>query len=194
MLANSNAALLRGRLRGGVVAFSFLMMACAGAQRSLDADFTREVLSSRDGSIRYRLPVGWTDATSDAPSGGNLIWLVRNDDSALLFVRKVTVDELTRKDITDQGLLRLGELTLSMESSENGVSVVRSPSRLALGTMSACEYEYRGGHSGDRVHVILVDTGMNVYEIHARMGDTTGEEEWENTISLQQGFVCTCVW
>ena len=175
-------------------AFSLFMVACASTPRLFEFRFSREVLTSRDGRLQYRLPEGWINATTDSPSADNLIWLVRSDYAAMLVVREVMVDGITRKQISSTGLSRLGELLVSLESSEQGASMVKQPTPSTIDGLSACTYEYIAGNPGDRVHVVLVDTGKKVYEVSTRITETKSREMLGETISLQEAFLLTVVW
>lgn len=194
MSANCNTTSLRDVLRYWPFAFSLLTMACASTPRLFEFHFTQESFSSSDGKLRYKLPLGWINATPDAPSADNLIWAVRSDYAAMLVVREVTIDDITRRGINKEGLGRLGELMLALASSENGVRIVKQPSGSVVGGIPACTYEYTAGHPGSRVHVVLVDTGSRVYEVSARTADTMGEEASKGIIALQEAFVGQVSW
>ena len=169
-------------------------MACASTPRVFEAQFTQDYFLSKDGTLRFRLPAGWINATTDLPSGNTLIWLVRSDFASMLVVKEVTIDSVTRTDINTSGLGRLGELMLGLARSENGVRIVKPPQPLVGGGIMASTYEYVAGHPGDRVHVVLVNTGRKVYEVSTRIKDVISAEASEGIISLQEAFVQKMLW
>ena len=176
------------------VVFSLLMMACASAPHVFQPSLSQEYFTSRNGQLRYRLPVGWLNATDEAPSSHNIIWLVRSDFAATLSVREVVIDAETRLDVNRSGLRRVAELTLALVSGEKGVSITKQPMASILQGTKVCMYEYVTGHSGDRIHVVLVDTGNNVYEVNGLITSVLGEEMAAAVVSLQEAFVQNLLW
>jgi hypothetical protein len=169
-------------------------MACASTPRVFEPRFSQEYFSSRYEQLRYRLPVDWLNATSDAPSANNLIWLVCCDFTATLAVREIVIDAETRQEVDRAGLKRVAELTLALASGEKGVDVVKQPRLSSLRGTSVCTYEYLAGHPTDRVHIILVDTGKRVYEVSALMTSNVSEETVAEVMSLQEAFVQNILW
>jgi len=192
--ANCSATSVRCVTSWYPVVISLVMVACASTPRVVEFRFSQESFLSRDGSLRFQLPAGWTNATADSPTADNLIWLVKNDDAASLTVRRVTIDETTRKEIHAAGLERLGELLLSLESSERGASVVKRPTFLPLDGIGACRYEYMTGETGDHVCVVLADAGSGVYEVSMRTSGQGHETILREITSLQEAFVKRMVW
>ncbi len=194
MSAGCSVSGLRYSARSWPLALLLFLNACASTPRIVDSRFGTEVFSSRDGQLRYRLPVGWIDATADAPSADNLVWLVRDDYAAMLVLRQVTIDEATRRQISATGLGSLGDLLLSLSSSESGATIVKKPECSNLNGFSACTYEYVAGHPGDRVHIVLVDTGNRVFEVSTRAAASIPEESSQEIIGLQEAFVRNSEW
>jgi len=181
-------------LRCWPLVVSLLIMACASTPRVFEPRFSQEYLSSRNEQLRYRLPIDWLNATNDAPSANNLIWLVRGDFTATLAVREVIIDTETRQEVKRTGLKRVAELTLGLASGERGVSVVKQPTLSTMQGKSVCTYEYLTGHPSDRVHIVLVDTGKMVYEVSALMTSGVLEETAAEVVSLQEAFVQNILW
>ena len=170
-------------------------MACASTPRVFESRFTQEYFPSSDGTFRFKLPAGWINATTDSPSVNTVVWLVRSDFAAMLVVREVVIDSVTRWDIRKSGLGRLGDLMLALARSESGASIVKQPQRSSVaGGIDGCTYEYIAGHPGDRVHVVLVSTGSRVYEVSSRMKESMDEEASDGIISLQEAFVRNVLW
>jgi hypothetical protein len=169
-------------------------MACASTPHALVSRFSEEYFSARSGSLRYRLPDGWLNSTNDAPSPDVLIWLVRADFAAMLSVREVMIDEETRSEITRSGLERLGDLTLSLPSSSKGISVVQRPTLSTVAGLKACRYDYAETGSGDRVHIMLMDTGKKVYEVSTRMTSKVSEEATKEIVLLAAAFAEKVLW
>ena len=173
---------------------SLLMMACASTPHVVQPSFSQEYFTSRNGQLRYRLPVGWLNATDEAPSSSNVIWLVRSDFAVTLSVREVTIDAETRLDVDRAGLGRVAELTLALASGEKGVSITKQPTASTLHSTKVCMYEYVTGHSGDRIHIVLFDTGNKVYEVSGLITGALEEEKAAEVVSVQEAFVQNLQW
>ncbi|MEK9136083.1 MAG: hypothetical protein AAB393_03085 [Bacteroidota bacterium] len=185
---------LRNALRFWSLLLSFVLAACTSVPRVSEYRFTEEYFSSRDSLLRYRLPLGWLNATSDSPSPNNIIWLVRSDFAVTLAVGEVVIDVETRREVNRTGLKRLAEVTLALASGDNGVNVVKPPALSSLRGTSVCTYEYLIGHPSDRIHVVLVDTGVRVYEVSALMTEKVNEDGVANIIAMQEAFVQNVLW
>jgi len=173
---------------------TIILSACGTTRPSRDALFVQKVMSSRDSTLHYQLPVNWVDATADAPASDNLIWLIRPDFTAMLTVREVRIDDVTRREIAARGLERLGDLLLSLASSESGVQVSEKPAREEVKGMPACSYAYIAGHPRDYVHVILVDSGRKIYEVSVRTTGVQAERISDGVVALQKAFVERMRW
>jgi hypothetical protein len=168
------------------------MMACASAPRVSEYRFSQEYFTSRNGLLRYKLPIGWLNATNDSLSSNNTIWLVRSDFAVTLSVKEVVIDAETRREVQRMGLKRIAELMLALASGERGVSVVNPPQLANVGRGAACTYEYMTGHPNDRVHVVLIDTGTVVYEMSMLM--TEKASSTADVVLLQEAFVRNLSW
>ena len=179
-------------LRYWPTVLSLLMMACASTSRVSEFRFNEEYFTSRNGLLRYRLPVGWLNASNDSLSSNAAVWLVRSDFAATLSVKEVVIDAETRREVQRTGLKRVAELTLALASGERGVSIVHPPQLSSLGRGTACTYEYMTGHPNDRVHVVLIDTGTIVYEVSLLMTEKAGSTA--DVVALQEAFVRNLAW
>ena len=170
------------------LAVSLLAMSCASTSRVPDF-LSREYFTSKDGLVRYRLPLGWLNASDDPPSSSDIIWLVRDDFAATISMKEVVVDEQTRREIDRSGLGRIAELTLALVSGERGVNVVNPPVSGWSHGMRVCRYEYATGSSSDTASVILIDNGEKVYEVRLLMTDKIGSNAAGDVLAVQQHFV-----
>lgn len=173
---------------------SLLLAGCASAPRSVEPHFSQEYFTSKGGQLRYKLPGGWLNATNDSPSANTIIWLVRSDFAATLSVKELKIDAETRLEINRRGLSRLAELTLALESSERGISVAQSPQILPLRNMNVCRYEYLIGYPTNRMRVLLVDTGVTVYEVQVLMTENIRGENTNEVAAAQDAFVQNLAW
>jgi hypothetical protein len=173
---------------------SLFIVACASTPHAFESRFTQEFFSSRDGKLRYRAPIGWLDATHDAPSSNSLIWLVRSDYAATLGVREVVIDAETRREVNRTDLGRVAELTLALASGEKGLTIVMQPVVSTLRGTKVCTYEYATGHPGDLVRIVLVDAGDEVYEVSMLMTSRVDEKRIPEAASLQEAFVQNVLW
>jgi hypothetical protein len=170
--------------------FFCLLISCSSAPRL--SSFSAEYHTSRDGLLRYRIPAGWLNATSDSLSADAAVWLVQKDFSATLSVKEIVIDVETRRELQRSGLKRLAELTLALTSGENGVSVIEPPRTALLEGRYTCVYEYTTGHSRDTVRVILLDTGETLYDVSLLMTDKAAAHG--EAAALQDMFVQNLEW
>lgn len=177
-----------------VCILSLLLAGCGSSPRTTVSRFGREYLPAKDGQLHYRLPEGWLNATNDSPSPDNIVWLVRGDFAATMSVTELNIDAETRLELKRKGLSRLAELTLALESGERGISVTQKPRAIPSHNTNVCMYEYVTGHPTNRVRVLLVDTGLRVYEVRALMTETIRGEETNAVASMQDAFVENLKW
>lgn len=181
-------------LRCWPIVFSLLLVGCASAPRTVDLRFSSEHITSVDGRLRYRLPEGWLNATSDSPSTNDIVWLVRSDFAATLSVSELKIDTETRLEVNRAGLKRLAELTLALESGERGTRVAREPQPSSIRGVNVCAYEYVTGQPTNKVRVLLIDTGTTVYEVSVLMKESISGESTDNIAAMQDVFVQNLAW
>ena len=177
-----------------LVALFLLMAACASTPPASLFRFEPNLLESRNGRLRFKIPEGWLNATNDSATAASIIWLVRSDYAATLSVREVGVDTETRREIERSGLVRLADLTLALASSEQGVTVLHQPELASVHGNNICRYAYVAGNSSDRVQVVLLDTGSKVYEIKILETKKMQRDSRENTWDFPKAFVQNLEW
>lgn len=176
------------------IVLSLFVMACASTPRVSESLFNKEHLTSRNGMLRYRLPTGWLNVTNDSIPSSSEIWVVRNDFAATLSVREVVIDAGTRSETRRAGMNRVAELMLALVSGEGGITVVTPPAESSLNGRRVSTYEYTSDGPGDRVHIILMDTGTKVYEVRMLMTKRIPMSASSESIALQEMFVQNLVW
>ena len=194
-MASCNLKCSTGTIRAfELICSSLLLVACSTAPRISESHLSREVFTSSDGQLHYRIPVGWINATNDSSSVTNIIWLVRSDFTSTLSVREVSLDSETRREVNRLGLNRVADLTLALASSVSGARIVQQPEPASLNGNKAFRYAYIAGNSSDVVHVIVFDTGRNVYSVSLLVSTKMGQGSVQDAVAMETAFVQELTW
>lgn len=167
---------------------------CSSPPHSSDVSFTAPVLVSKDGKLRYRVPRGWFDATAHPKAPPSGIWVVRNDFAASLTISRVEIDVLTQRELSDGGLLRVGELTMELATSSRLARVVEAPVIVHAGDREYCLYEIEEAATHDVLRVVLFASGEGVYEVKALASGGMSADERRNVSAVQRGFLQQLRW
>ena len=172
----------------------FILSSCARPPYSTESLSTGPLLTSRDGRLRYGVPTGWFDATSHAKSSRSAVWLVRNDYRASIAVNTIDIDEETRREVKRNGLLRVGQLSMQLNTNVRSAVIVQPPKVDRTNGREYCVYEIDEPATRDRIRVALVDTGDSVYEVTALQtgGDRPGTSQ--EVFSVQDLFLARLKW
>ena len=146
-----------------LLSLSLFLASCAMRPTTTDA-VRREYIIARDGILQFSLPPGWFNASNDAHTPDETIWLVRNDYAATISVRIVNMDDDARRILHREGVLRLAELTMGLNAQ---VVITRRPEMIRAEGKEYCAYEALVAPENDAIRVALIDTGTRVYEVRA---------------------------
>jgi len=148
-----------------LVACALLVGGCGSEPASTRARFHGEDHLSRDGVLHYRLPVGWFDVTADSQATGRAIWLVRNDYGASITVEQVYLMGRAERELGEEPLLHLAQLTLPLVAGPRTATVQRPPEVFRLGSRQYCGYALVTADRSEVLHVVLFDAGSRVYAV-----------------------------
>ena len=144
---------------------------------------------SRDGGIRYRLPAGWFDVTSDTLSADRSVWLVRDDYAGSLTVRQVHVRAVERADLGGEGLLQVAKLTAVLETSSKPGTIAQEPDRYRVNGREGVSYDVEYSGSGDRTRTVLLAVDGRVYAFTALVNGTAPPGAVKEIFGVLQSFL-----
>ena len=180
-----------------VGAFWFLSLlsfvGCASTPHVAEVPLSPSYFFSREGLLRYKIPVGWFDATRDSQSVGFEIWLMKNDYAATINVKKISIDEETRRVIDREGLARVAGLTLTLAGATSG-TILQPPESLVVNGKELYTYILVNPASNDTTRVVLIDSGENVFEVIGLVPGNQHRVLSDEVFSTQESFVKSLRW
>ena len=156
--------------------------------------FTNGVVRASDGQLRYRVPRGWVDASTDSQSVRSLAWLVRADYSATITIDAVHVNPDARDLLGNDGLLQLAQLQMGLQTHATGAEVVDAPALEVQGDRTICRYQLRSPSSGDTRRTYVVGAAGRFYAITALVTRQRGAADVEKVFELQAALVRALEW
>jgi hypothetical protein len=177
----------RAASRWSTLTLSLVLAACASGPRSTDSE-RQEYLTARDGALEFLLPNGWFNASNDARTPDETIWLVSGDYTATISVREVTMDEDARRILRRDGMLRLAQVTIGLNPE---AVITRGPAMIRHGGREYCSYDVRVAPENDAVRVALVDTGEQVFEVRTLV---SGQGSTAGAFAAQEEFLKGLRW
>jgi hypothetical protein len=169
-----------------LVSIALLPSGCTTTSRVADNDFTREYNVSRSSFFRYKVPVGWFDASSDTKSE---IWLLKNDYSASITVHEIKTDDDARRSINSTaGLTRIAQLSMALRTSDPSFLLVAPPVADEINGHSVSSYDITSTATHDTLRVIVLRTNGRVYEIVALV-DGVRKGSAVQVFRLQRAFM-----
>jgi len=184
----------RTLLGASILCAALVWQGCATPAPTASSSTPSPLLLSRDGTIRYRLPAGWFDVTSDTVAADRSIWLIRADYAGTLTVRPVHVRSVERADIEGEGLLQVAKLTAALETSSKPGILAREPDRSQINGRDAVSYDVEYSGSGDRTRTVLLAGDGQVYEITALVNGNAPPGAGREIFSALQSFLSTLRW
>lgn len=151
-----------------------LLSGCASTSRIPTEILQPSYGISRDGHLRYRVPVGWFDATADSQAVGHSVWLMRSDYGATIAVDEVSLDAAARDAVRAGGLLELASLVVSLSAGDRGAVLIAPPVETTLESRTVCQYTMMVSETRDTLRVTLVDTGTRTYAVTALRSEKRG--------------------
>ena len=132
---------------------ALLSISCAASlPYGIDYPLTEQMFRSRDGVFRGRIPKGWFSSTEDTVIPSVVAWLVKDDLSAAIGIRQLTLDPLSTSRVVKEGLELLAHISAGLHRSE-GAQVSASPKSFEMRGTKFCSYEVSNGGSFRRIVV-----------------------------------------
>jgi hypothetical protein len=124
---------------------------------------TSERFISRDKVLAGRVPEGWFSSTDDTLVSSLVVWLVKEDYSSVITIRKISTDIQTKNKIDREGLSVLAQVSFSFEKGHSKYAMFRAyPEEFTLRGNRFCSYEVTDGEITKRV--VVFTNNRNYYE------------------------------
>jgi hypothetical protein len=151
---------------------ALLCISCAASlPYAIDYPLTDQMFRSRDGVFRGRIPRGWFSSADDTLIPAVVAWLVKDDLSAAIGIKELTLDHLSTSRVEKEGLELLAHISAGLHSSE-GAAISASPRSFEMKGTKYCSYEVSIGGSFKRI-VVFTARGR-YYECDAVPVKSTG--------------------
>lgn len=142
--------------------FALLLVSCATKlPYSFNYPLTEQTFFSRDGTFFGLVPQGWFASSVDTLAPALLVWLVKEDFSAVLTVRELHMDRLSTKRIQKDGLQLLANISMAAHEGESSKPPSgHSPAEYSMKGKTYCSYEVSENNVQKR---IVVFSGKGKY-------------------------------
>lgn len=149
--------------------FSFILFGCSAGRSVSEYQpyLTNETVKGNNSSIEARVPVGWYQA-SDNQHNLIDIWLIKEDNSAVLNLIRLNIDDASVKEAGGSQLeasLKYSK-TFKKASADYTFELAGENEYTSIGSFSAGIYKYKT-KSGATARVLLFVYEGTVYEITA---------------------------
>lgn len=165
-----------------------LLSSCAASlPYSTDYPLTQELFRSRDGALSGRVPQGWFSSTDDSLAPALTAWFIRDDLSASLSLKELTLDERSAQQFVREGLPLLARFSAAFQLPPQSNPNIESHDFEMQGK-KYCSYEIGQG-VGKRRFVVFTVRGK-YYECEAR--STKGRwsvEDFNRLFWVQQSIL-----
>lgn len=146
---------------------------------------------TNDGMVRGSVPEGWFVSHEDTLVPTLTAWLVKNDFSASISFRELSVDPVTGRDIQKKGLELLARLSMRFHETAGTKSVPPPhPNTFELMNNRFCEYEIGGPDSRSRI--VVFSARGRYYECEAQSAKGGwSENDLHQLFRIQQSVVAS---
>jgi hypothetical protein len=146
---------------------------------------------TRDGLIRGAVPEGWFISHEDTLVPTLTAWLVKNDFSASISLRELSVDPATARQIKNDGLDFLAKLSMKFHEAPAGRNVSSTqPNNFEMKGIKFCEYESGGPESRSRV--IVFSASGRYFECEAQAAKSGwSEKDLNQLFRIQQSVIAS---
>ncbi len=132
-----------------------------------DYPMSSTTFTTRDGALRGLIPQGWFRSHEDTLTPTLDAWLVKNDFSASISLRILSVDPFTLQIIRKEGLEFLAKLSMKFHGTADAKAVTFSePNVFEFKENKYCEYELFAPDRHERI--IVFAAGEKYFECEAR--------------------------
>jgi len=162
--------------RLGTVLFAVVLWSCAATlPYATDYPLSGELFHSNDGVLTGSVPRGWFASTDDSVDASLSAWLIKQDFSAVLLIRELSLDRETIRNVDKEGITYLATTSAGLH-----ITAAREPvidlQEFELHRVRFCGYEVPG--SAGRIRVVVFEVRGKYYECEARpvKGAWSGDE------------------
>jgi hypothetical protein len=169
---------------------ALLFISCAASlPYGVDYPLTKETFRSRDGLFVGRVPQGWFSSAGDTLVPAAVAWLMKDDMSAAMGIKEITLDRLAGLQIRKDGLELLARISIGLrQSGPDSMVVLAAPGKFEMGGKTFCGYEIGAG--GRRARIVVFSVGERYYECEAVVMKGTGSSgELVRMFTAQQTFL-----
>ena len=171
---------------------SLFFWSCAATlPYATDYPLTGEHFHSNDGVLTGAIPKGWFFSTDDSVDASLTAWLIRQDFSAVLLIRELSLDRETVREVEREGITFLATTSAGLHLDAAGESRIE-PQEFELHQLRFCGYEVPA-HAG-RVRVVVFSVRGRYYECEARpvKGKWT-DDDLKRMFAAQQSLLSSLV-
>jgi len=175
-----------------VLVLAFLCWGCAAHLTYInDYPMSSATFSTHDGLMRGLIPDGWFISREDTLVPTLDAWLVKNDFSASISLRELSVDPATSRKIREDGLEFLAKLSMKFHDTPEARAVLfTQPNVFELKGNKYCEYEIRNLEVHPRI--IVFSAGEKYFECEARAAKSGwSEPELHQLFRAQQSVLAS---
>jgi hypothetical protein len=169
-----------------------LFISCAASlPYGIDYPLTAQSFRSRDGVFSARVPQGWFSSTGDTLVPALVAWLVKDDLSAAVGVKELSLDREAAHRVEKDGLGLLASIDASLRAGgSDSAGSATEPKEFELQGKKFCSYETSAG--GKLIRVVVFAAGGRFYACEAgAVKGRTSAEETVRMFTAQQTFLST---
>lgn len=164
------------------------LASCAGSvpytsHYPLSSDF----FHSHDGALTGKLPQGWFASTDDSIVSSLTVWLIREDFSATLSIKELTLDQRTEQQVRQNGLKLLANVSAGFQS-DHATEAGIDPKEFDIDGKQFCSYEIGSAMARKRIVVFMARGKYYECEARAVKGNWTADD-LNRMFSIQQSVL-----
>lgn len=173
--------------------FALFLVSCATKlPYSINYPLTQQTFSSRDETFFGLVPHGWFASSVDTLAPALLVWLVREDFSAVLTVRELHLDQLSSKRVDKDGLRLLASISMAAHNESSQAHSTQSPAEYSLKGKTFCSYEVNENDVQKRI--VVFSAKRKYFECEALpIKGSWSRENVTELFSAQQAMLASLV-
>jgi hypothetical protein len=175
-----------------VVFLSLLLWGCRAHLAYInDYPMSTKSFTTRDGNLRGLVPQGWFFSKDDTLTPALSAWLVKDDFTASISLRELSLDHIARERVQKDGLGLLATLSMKFHDEPGTDSIPSTQFKsFELQGKKFCDYEFRRPETRSRIIVFAI--GGRYYECEAQPARKGWREEEINQLfRVQQSVIAT---
>jgi len=166
----------------------FLLTSCAGSvPYPSNYPLSQELFHSRNSELTGRIPLGWFISTDDSIASSLTVWLIREDFSATLLIKELSLDQRTEQQVQQKGLKLLANLSAGFRTDQANATSI-DPKEFDIEGKRFCSYEI--GSDAARKRIVVFTARGKYYECEARaVRGIWSSDELGHIFSIQQSVL-----